>query len=50
MREQYHMSRGRASDIFKKNRSIFLGDNGTAAAVSRGGILSRDPYYTRTRF
>lgn len=50
VREAYHVSRGRASDIFKKNRSIFLGDAGTAAAVSRTGILSRDPYYTRTRF
>lgn len=50
VREAYHVSRGRASDIFKKNRSILLGDVGTAAAVSRSGILSRDPYYTRTRF
>lgn len=50
VKEAFHVSRGRASDIFKKNRSILLGDVGTAAAVSRGGILSRDPYYTRTRF
>jgi hypothetical protein len=50
MREQYHLSRGRASDVFKKNRSILLGDNGTRAAVDRRGILSSDPYFTRTRF
>ena len=50
VREAFHVSRGRASDIFKKNRSILLGDVGAAAAVNRGGILSRDPYYTRTRF
>lgn len=49
-REQYHMARGKASDIFKKNRSIFLGDPGTRAAVDRRGILSNDPYFTRTRF
>ena len=49
-REQYHMARGKASDIFKKNRSIFLGDPGTLAAVDRRGILSNDPYFTRTRF
>jgi hypothetical protein len=50
MREQYHLSRGRASDVFKKNRSILLGDHGTRAAVDRRGILSNDPYFTRTRF
>jgi hypothetical protein len=50
MREQYHVSRGRAADIFKKNRSILLGDYGTRAAVNRRGILSNDPYFTRTRF
>lgn len=50
VREQYHIARGRASDIFKKNRSIFLGDAGTRAAVDRRGILSNDPYFTRTRF
>jgi hypothetical protein len=50
VREQYHIARGRASDIFKKNRSIFLGDAGTKAAVDRRGILSNDPYFTRTRF
>jgi hypothetical protein len=50
MREQYHLSRGRASDVFKKNRSILLGDHGTRAAVDRRGILSSDPYFTRTRF
>lgn len=49
-REAYHMARGRASDIFKKNRSIFLGDPGTRAAIDRRGILSNDPYFTRTRF
>jgi hypothetical protein len=49
-REQYHMARGRAADIFKKHRSIFLGDPGTQAAVDRRGILSNDPYFTRTRF
>jgi hypothetical protein len=50
MREQYHLSRGRAADVFKKNRSILLGDHGTRAAVDRRGILSNDPYFTRTRF
>jgi len=50
VREQYHIARGRAADIFKKNRSILLGDNGTRAAVDRRGILSNDPYFTRTRF
>ena len=50
VREQYHIARGRASDIFKKNRSIFLGDAGTRAAVDRRGILSNDTYFTRTRF
>jgi hypothetical protein len=50
MREQYHVSRGRASDVFKKNRSILLGDHGTRAAVDRRGILSNDPYFTRMRF
>lgn len=50
MQEQVYVSRGRASDIFKKNRSIFLGDPGTRAAVNRRGILSNDPYFTRTRF
>jgi len=50
MQEQVFVSRGRASDIFKKNRSIFLGDPGTRAAVNRRGILSNDPYFTRTRF
>jgi hypothetical protein len=50
IREQYHIARGRAADIFKKNRSILLGDNGTRAAVDRRGILSNDPYFTRTRF
>jgi hypothetical protein len=48
--ELFHRARGRASDVFKKNRSIFLGDPGTRAAVSRRGILSNDPYFTRTRF
>lgn len=50
VKEQMHMARGRAGDIFKKNRSIFLGDAGTGAAVNRRGILSNDPYFTRTRF
>jgi hypothetical protein len=51
VREQYHMARGRSSDIFKKNRNIFWGgDAGTRAAVDRRGILSNDPYFTRTRF
>jgi Tail tubular protein len=50
LKEQTHMARGRAADIFKKNRSIFLGDPGTRAAVDRRGILSNDPYFTRTRF
>jgi len=50
IKEQYHIARGRAADIFKKNRSIFLGDYGTRAAVDRRGILSNDPYFTRTRF
>jgi hypothetical protein len=50
VRESYHMSKGRAGDIFKKNRSIFYGDPGTRAAVDRRGILSNDPYFTRTRF
>lgn len=50
MREMQHMARGRAADVFKKNRSIFLGDYGTRAAVNRTGILSNDPYFTRTRF
>jgi len=50
IKEQYHIARGRAADIFKKNRSIFLGDYGTRAAVNRRGILSNDPYFTRTRF
>jgi hypothetical protein len=50
LKEQYHMARGRASDIFKKNRSLFLGDPGTSAAVDRRGILSNDPYFTRVRF
>jgi hypothetical protein len=50
VREQYHIARGRAADIFKKHRSILLGDNGTRAAVDRRGILSNDPYFTRTRF
>jgi len=50
VREQYHIARGRAADIFKKNRSILLGDYGTRAAVDRRGILSNDPYFTRTRF
>jgi hypothetical protein len=50
VREQYHVARGRAADIFKKNRSILLGDYGTRAAVDRRGILSNDPYFTRTRF
>jgi hypothetical protein len=50
IKEQYHLARGRASDIFKKNRSILLGDAGTRVAVDRRGILSNDPYFTRTRF
>jgi len=50
MRESYHYSRGRASDMQKKNRSIFLGDIGTRTAVDRRGILSNDAYFTRTRF
>jgi hypothetical protein len=51
VREQYHVARGRASDIFKKHRNIFWGgDYGTQAAVDRRGILSNDPYFTRTRF
>jgi hypothetical protein len=49
-REQMHMAKGKAADIFKKNRSIFNGDPGTGAAVDRRGILSNDPYFTRTRF
>jgi hypothetical protein len=49
-REQFHVARGRASDISKKRRSIFGGDPGTKAAVDRRGILSNDPYFTRTRF
>lgn len=50
MRESYHYSRGRAADMQKKSRSIFLGDAGTRAAVDRRGILSNDPYFTRMRF
>lgn len=50
LKEQYHLARGRAGDIFKKNRSLLLGDAGTRAAVDRRGILSNDPYFTRTRF
>lgn len=51
LKEQYHMARGRAADIFKKNRSIFFsGDVGTRSAVNRRGILTNDPYFTRTRF
>jgi len=51
VREQYHLARGRAGDMFKKNRNIFWGgDAGTQAAVDRRGILSNDPYFTRTRF
>lgn len=50
VKEQFHVARGKAGDIFKKNRSIFLGDPGTGAAVDRRGILSNDPYFTRTRF
>lgn len=49
-RELLHMARGKAGDVFKKNRSIFLGDIGTGAAARRGGILGSDPYFTRTRF
>jgi hypothetical protein len=50
-REMYHLARGRAGDIFKKHRSIFAGgDPGTRAAIDRRGILSNDPYFTRTRF
>lgn len=49
-REMYHTSRGRASDIFKKNRSIFGGDRGAWYAQSRTGFSSGDPYFTRTRF
>ena len=51
VKEQMHMARGRAADINKKNRNIFYsGDVGARAAVSRRGILSNDPYFTRTRF
>jgi hypothetical protein len=51
MREQYHMARGKAADIFKKNRSIFWsGDIGARSATNRRGILTNDPYFTRTRF
>lgn len=51
LKEQLHVSRGRASDISKKRRSIlYSGDPGTIAAAFRGGILSNDPYFTRTRF
>jgi hypothetical protein len=50
VREMTHIARGRAADVFKKNRSILLGDHGTRAAVDRRGILSSDPYFTRTRF
>lgn len=50
VKEQYHLARGRAGDIFKKNRSFLMGDAGTRAAVDRRGILSNDPYFTRTRF
>lgn len=51
IREQRHVSRGRAADIYKKNRNIFVGgDYGTSAAVNRRGILTNDPYFTRTRF
>ena len=50
-REMQHVARGRAADIFKKHRSLFVGgDPGTRAAVDRRGILSNDPYFTRTRF
>jgi len=50
-REIMHMARGRSADIFKKNRNLFWGgDPGTRAAVDRRGILSNDPYFTRTRF
>jgi hypothetical protein len=51
VREQYHVARGKAADIYKKHRNIFWsGDYGTASAVNRRGILSNDPYFTRTRF
>ena len=51
VKEQMHMARGRAADINKKNRNIFWsGDVGARAAVNRRGILSNDPYFTRTRF
>lgn len=51
VKEQIHMSRGRASDIFKKNRNLFAsGDYGRRSAVDRRGILTNDPYFTRTRF
>lgn len=50
LKESFHLSRGRAADMNKKNRSIFLGDVGTRAAVDRRGISSNDPYFTRTRF
>jgi hypothetical protein len=51
IREQLHLARGRASDIFKKNRNLFAsGDYGRRAAVNRRGILTNDPYFTRTRF
>lgn len=51
VREQWHLARGRAADINKKNRNIFWsGDVGTRYAVDRRGILTNDPYFTRTRF
>jgi len=50
LKESFHYARGRAADMQKKSRSIFLGDVGTRAAVDRRGILSNDPYFTRTRF
>jgi len=50
-REMIHMARGKASDISKKRRNLFWsGDPGTRSAVDRRGILSNDPYFTRTRF
>lgn len=51
VKEQFHTAKGRASDIFKKNRNLFAsGDYGRIAAISRRGILTNDPYFTRTRY
>lgn len=51
VKEQFYTAKGRASDIFKKNRNLFAsGDYGRIAAISRRGILTNDPYFTRTRY